>query len=80
MRRIWLVFAQTVTVALALLFVVETLRPEWLSRFAAPRAPVASVSISAAPVPAAQGVVSYRAAAARAAPSVVNIFTSMVMN
>ncbi|HCX32864.1 MAG TPA: 2-alkenal reductase [Rhodocyclaceae bacterium] len=76
MRRIWLVFAQTVTVALALLFVVETLRPEWLSRFAAPRAPVASVSISAAPVPAAQGVVSYRAAAARAAPSVVNIFTS----
>ena len=29
-RRLWLVFAQTVTVALALLFIVETLRPEWI--------------------------------------------------
>lgn len=30
MRRIWLVFAQTVTVCLAILFVVVTLRPDWL--------------------------------------------------
>ncbi len=29
-RRLWLLFAQTVTVALALLFIVQTLRPEWL--------------------------------------------------
>jgi len=30
MRKLWLIFAQTVTVALALLFVVSTLKPEWL--------------------------------------------------
>jgi serine protease DegQ len=30
LRRLWLVFAQTVTIGIALLFVVETLRPEWL--------------------------------------------------
>ena len=30
LRRLWLIFAQTVTVGIALLFVVETLRPEWL--------------------------------------------------
>ncbi len=30
LRRLWLVFAQAVTVALALLFVVSTLKPQWL--------------------------------------------------
>ena len=30
MHRLWLIFAQTVTVALAILFVVSTLKPEWL--------------------------------------------------
>ena len=32
MRRIWLIFAQAVTVCLAILFVVVTLRPDWLAR------------------------------------------------
>ncbi|HZX29769.1 MAG TPA: 2-alkenal reductase, partial [Rhodocyclaceae bacterium] len=32
MRKLWLIFAQTVTVALAVLFVVGTLKPEWLGR------------------------------------------------
>ena len=32
MRRIWLLFAQTVTVCLGVLFVVVTLRPDWLGR------------------------------------------------
>ena len=32
MRRIWLVFSQTVTVAVAVLFVVGTFKPEWLQR------------------------------------------------
>jgi serine protease DegQ len=40
-RRIWLVFAQATTVGLALLFVVGTLRPQWLARDSAPAAPVA---------------------------------------
>jgi serine protease DegQ len=30
-RRMWLLFAQTVTIGVALLFIVETLRPEWLA-------------------------------------------------
>ncbi|KAB0604009.1 2-alkenal reductase, partial [Castellaniella defragrans] len=30
MRRLWLIFAQTVTVCLAILFLVATLRPQWL--------------------------------------------------
>ena len=32
MRRIWLIFSQAVTVALAVLFVTATLKPEWLGR------------------------------------------------
>ena len=36
MRRLWLIFAQTVTVSLAVVFVVSTLRPEWLGRGNAP--------------------------------------------
>jgi hypothetical protein len=31
MRRLWLTFAQTVTVCVAILFVVKTLKPEWLA-------------------------------------------------
>ena len=30
LRRLWLLFAQTVTIALALWFVVATLKPHWL--------------------------------------------------
>jgi serine protease DegQ len=33
LRRLWIVFAQATTVGLALLFVVSTLRPQWLGRF-----------------------------------------------
>ena len=32
MKRLWLVFAQSVTVLLAAYFVVATLKPEWLNR------------------------------------------------
>lgn len=39
MRRIWLIFSQAVTVALAAFFVVATLKPQWLSdRGSAPAA------------------------------------------
>ncbi|MCM8750730.1 hypothetical protein NET02_16455, partial [Thermomicrobiaceae bacterium CFH 74404] len=31
-RRLWLLFAQTVTVLLAVWFVVATLKPHWLAR------------------------------------------------
>jgi serine protease DegQ len=32
MRRLWLVFAQTVTIGLALWFIVATLKPDWAPR------------------------------------------------
>ena len=31
MHRLWLIFTQTVTVSLAVFFVISTLRPEWLA-------------------------------------------------
>jgi serine protease DegQ len=33
LRRLWLLFAQATTVGLGLLFVVSTLRPQWLGRY-----------------------------------------------
>ena len=76
MRRLWLIFAQTVTVSLAVLFVVDTLKPEWLSReHADPRGIVAVKEAPPAAEPVAGGG-SYRAAAQKALPSVVHIFTS----
>jgi len=41
MRKLWLVFAQTATVSLAVLFVVSTLRPDLFS----PRAPGSVVTV-----------------------------------
>ncbi|MEC5158940.1 MULTISPECIES: Do family serine endopeptidase [unclassified Janthinobacterium] len=64
MRRLWLLFAQTVTVVLALYFVYSALRP----------APPATAT--AAPAPAAPPLASYRDAAALAMPAVVNILTT----
>ena len=82
MRKTWLIFSQAVTVALAVLFVVATLKPEWLQR-GAPGAANSIVSIATAPstpstVPsgAASAVASYAAAARRAAPAVVSITAS----
>ncbi|GAA0779336.1 trypsin-like peptidase domain-containing protein [Castellaniella ginsengisoli] len=73
-RRLWLIFAQAVTVCLGILFLVATLRPQWLpGGTPAPRiadgSPAASAVSGTAPV-------SYAAAVARAAPSVVNIYTA----
>lgn len=78
MRRIWLLFAQTVTVGLALWFIVATLRPEWLA--SARQSGGAQVVSSIVPMqessagPPANS--SYREAAKRAMPAVVNIYTS----
>ncbi|MCB1933919.1 MAG: trypsin-like peptidase domain-containing protein [Candidatus Accumulibacter sp.] len=77
MRRLWLIFAQTVTLGVAILFVVSTLKPEWLGK-----GPLLGASIVALREPATaageQGHVapSYREAAQKALPSVVHIFTS----
>ncbi len=77
MRRIWLIFSQAVTVALAVLFVVATLKPEWLERH--PLMATAPARIEApgkAALPASGSAGSYAAAAARAAPAVVSVITS----
>ena len=78
MRRFWLLFAQTVTIALALYFVVSALRPELLGRLghSSRLTSVANaVPVLQAPLTAAPGG-SYREAAGRAMPAVVNILTS----
>lgn len=75
MRRLWLIFAQTVTVSVAALFVVMTLKPDWLGGRPAP----AVVALQEAAAPAAHDarkVVSYADAAKKALPSVVHIYTS----
>ncbi|UCV15875.1 Do family serine endopeptidase [Quatrionicoccus australiensis] len=73
MQRLWLIFAQTVTVAVAILFVVTTLKPEWLPH----RGGV--VALQEAPAIAgeeARTPGSYRDAARSALPSVVHIYTT----
>jgi Do/DeqQ family serine protease len=75
MRRLWLIFSQATAIAVAVLFVVSTFRPEWLPSRAGTSGAVVQ---SAAPAPGAVAVraVSYSEAVRRATPSVVNIFTS----
>ena len=76
MQRLWLIFAQTATVALALLFVVSTLKPEWLPQRQA------VVALQEAPSSDETGrapIGSYRDAARAALPSVVHIYTTQAV-
>jgi Do/DeqQ family serine protease len=90
-RRHWLVFSQAVTVALALLFVVSTLKPEWLPAGLGTAAPtplpaptfVPATSVATAPPASAEAgttalatMPSLAPAARRAAPTVVSIVAS----
>jgi Do/DeqQ family serine protease len=75
MRSLWLIFAQTATVAVSVLFVVTTLKPEWLGRSGSGLQVVElRQATSSAGLPA--RAASYSDAVRRAVPSVVNIFTS----
>lgn len=82
MRRLWLLFAQAVTVVLALYFVYSAMRPDWpglpglgggasaqLSGPGAARSALAGGNLPPSPG-------SYRAAAAQAMPAVVNVLTT----
>ena len=79
-RRLWLLFAQAVTLGLATLFVLSTLKPEWLPaggrnhgyviQQMAPEAPVVASSAAMS------GSASFSRAARQALPTVVHIFTS----
>ena len=77
LRRLWLIFAQATTVGLALLFIVSTLRPEWIGRLpgapASPAGPpeVAIRQATAPDAPRANALTSYSDAVNRAAPAVV---------
>ncbi|TCS37239.1 serine protease DegQ [Paucimonas lemoignei] len=80
MRRYWLLFAQTVTVVLAIWFIVATLKPEWAGRMLGKSEKVnlnwSTVPVQEAPAGLSPTQGSYRDAARRAMPSVVNIYTS----
>src|SRR3954468_18637228 len=76
MRRFWLVFSQAVTVAVAVLFVVSTFRPEWLPSRAGATLAVVQPTPATGPQPVTSQVGSFHEAVRRATPSVVNIFTS----
>ncbi|NYT37981.1 PDZ domain-containing protein [Allopusillimonas soli] len=82
MRRLWLLFAQTVTVCLGILFIVATLRPEWLP--GRQPGPVATPAAAQPPAAAAPGTalarLSFADAVAQATPSVVNVYTRKHVN
>ncbi|MDD4885602.1 MAG: trypsin-like peptidase domain-containing protein, partial [Thiomonas sp.] len=81
MRRLWLLFSQTVTIVLAALFVVSTLKPEWV-QFGPPASVAAGkptvVTVQDAPAASALQAApgGYSAAALKAMPAVVSITTS----
>jgi len=75
MRNLWLIFAQAATVAVGALFVITTLKPEWLGRSASgPQVVELRQAMSSAILPG--RATSYNDAVRRAVPAVVNIFTS----
>lgn len=80
MRKIWLLFAQTVTVCLAILFVLVTLRPEWLRPFAKNTSGHENHAQNAAQIPSNFEMTSFAGAVAIAAPAVVNIHTTKRVN
>ena len=83
MRKIWLLFSQTVTVLVAVLFVLATLKPQWVQGrpFSGLSSTVGAVSVIEAPAGGARGVVAgqgggFSAAAKIASAAVVSINTS----
>ena len=79
MRRLWYLFSQTVTILVAVWFVLITLKPEWVQHSVQwdPALHVLEVSDTTA---SGSGVGSLRAAAKKASPSVVSINTTRKTN
>lgn len=71
MRKIWLIFAQTVTICLGILFVLQTFKPELLDSNQKPIVIKQENTTTTS-----SKVTSYRDAALKSMPAVVNIFTS----
>ena len=70
MRRLWLIFAQTVTVSLAILSVVTLIRPDWTPHL------TGGATHARQGFDATSGRASFRDAARSALPSVVHIYTT----
>ncbi len=78
MRKLWLVFSQAVTISLAVLFVVATLRPDmvtWNGRSGS----IITIRETADQPKGGAHAVSLRTAALKAMPAVVNVFTTKEM-
>lgn len=95
MYRYWLIFAQAVTIVLALIFTISTIRPGWLGQqIEIQTQPTAIVKIQSDSLPEQSGsnrsqspitatatvFTSYADAVKLAAPSVVNIYTTKRVN
>lgn len=78
MRKHWLLFTQTVTIALALLFVVHTLKPELLPN-AARSGAITLYESAPQTTDGKPALTNLSAAAQKAMPAVVNIFTSTIV-
>ncbi|HEX7935372.1 MAG TPA: Do family serine endopeptidase [Paraburkholderia sp.] len=80
LRRFWLFFAQAVTVLLALMFIIATLKPQWLQRqgqFGKQLAePIVALREVAPGIGSGPATASYADAAQKAMPAVVNVFSS----
>jgi serine protease DegQ len=81
MQRLWLLFAQAVTIVLALYFVYSAVRPDWrtprpatVQQLGTPGQSATAKVAAPAPTPG-----SFRTAAGRAMPAVVNILTSKAL-
>jgi serine protease DegQ len=78
MRKLWLVFSQAVTISLAVLFVIATLRPDlvtWNGRSGS----IITIRETADQPKGGVQAVSLRTAALKAMPAVVNVFTTKEM-
>ena len=85
MRKLWLIFAQATTIALAVLFVLTTLKPQWLKASATPAALLTlnaepSTSTPGVSIPIESGRTGFSLAARRAAPAVVSITASKAVS
>ncbi|MEG2155221.1 MAG: trypsin-like peptidase domain-containing protein [Burkholderiaceae bacterium] len=79
LRRLWLIFAQATTIGLAALFVVASLRPDWLDRRPRPTAtPIIHLAAAAAGA-GGESPNSYSQAVQAAAPAVVNVYTTQTV-
>jgi len=72
-KRLWLIFAQAVTVFLAGYFVISTLKPGWLGNSARP---VQSVTVTESSPNQDVSPGSYHEAVKKSMPAVVNVFSS----